>query len=440
MNKPILNYKGSIEFDEKVIAFEADKLRDYISKIQSVISKNKYSDPESSVILPNDESILYSSQNLAKEFSSENLKYIFLIGIGGSNLGTQAIYNAVRGQYDYLERTLPKVFFLDAISSNNINQINRIVDNEGINHDDFVIFFISKSGGTTETVGNLNLLVQVLSEYLENEVVKSRIITITDEDSKLWKNIEKENMYKLPHEKVGGRFSVFSHVGITPLTFIFEDQVEELIHGARVALEDCTQFEFNANPAMQSALITNLYIEKGIRINNSFFFESNLEFLGKWHRQLVGESLGKLKNKKGETVNTGITPIVSIGSTDLHSMLQLYIGGPNDKLTNFVFVKSEDPLKINESSITKDLVENLEGKSAFEINKAIYEGVKRSYVKNERAFMEIIFQNNNLFSLGYFMQFKMLEVMYLAHLMNINAFDQPSVEDYKEETRELLKG
>ncbi len=441
MDKPIFNFKGSIEFDERVVVAEGNNLRKYIEVLQDIVASKEYLEDEASLSLPGDEGILHSSLHLANEYKAENLKYVFVVGIGGSNLGTQAIYTALRGQFDYLEHTFPKIIFIDAVSYKNLNQINRVIDDEGINAEDFVIFAISKSGGTSETIANTNFLIQVLDQYLEIEPVRDRLIVITDEGSKFWERAEKENIDKLPiPKKVGGRYSVFSNVGIAPLSFIFGEDLKDLIHGARVALEDCIQFEFESNPALQSALVTNLYLQKGTRINNNFFFDPNLEYVGKWYRQLMGESIGKERSIKNKIVHAGITPIVSIGSTDLHSMAQLYIGGPNDKLTNFVYVDEEDDLKVSEYAITKDLVDDLEGKSAYEINKAIYEGVKKAYIKNERPFVEVVFLRVSLFTLGYYLQFKMVEMMYLANLMNLNAFDQPNVEDYKEETRKLLKG
>ena len=159
-------------------------------------------------------------------------------------------------------------------------------------------------------------------------------------------------------------------------------------------------------------------MQKKISLLNEFYFAPELESLGKWYRQLVGESLGK-------SHDVGITPIVSIGSTDLHSMAQLYFGGPRDKFTNLIRVENEQG--------TAALA-----KSFFKIMNAIYGGVRAAYIKNQLPFTEIIFEDISEHTLGAYMQFKTMEIMYLGRLMDVNAFDQPAVEDYKEETRKLL--
>ena len=155
-----------------------------------------------------------------------------------------------------------------------------------------------------------------------------------------------------------------------------------------------------------------------------------------WYRQLMGESLGKQFDRGGREVFSGITPLVSIGSTDLHSMAQLYLGGPFDKYTSFVEVE-----KINSRfKLTEDLglVEGICGKELQEIMKAILEGVKIAYRKAERPYSETVLPDKSEASIGQFLQYKMLEVMYLGSLFNVNPFDQPSVESYKAETRKIL--
>ena len=104
--------------------------------------------------------------------------------------------------------------------------------------------------------------------------------------------------------------------------------VDGLLDGARRAVRDCTLMG-EINPAAVSAAHAYLHAQNGIRIHNTFVFDPDLESLGKWYRQLLAESIGK-------SHDVGVTPIVSIGSTDLHSMAQLYLAGPHDKFTNFI--------------------------------------------------------------------------------------------------------
>ena len=229
-------------------------------------------------------------------------------------------------------------------------------------------------------------------------------------------------------KNVGGRYSVLSAVGLFPL-HLAGINIDALHKGADQAVIDCTSKNLSKNYSMLSAILTFLHWKKGINIHNTFFFNPELESLGKWYRQLMAESIGKKKDLKGKVVRRGITPIVSIGSTDLHSMAQLYFGGPKDKFTNIVYGKRKDNI----------FIPKIEGKNFKNIMDAIYGGVVAAYKKNNLPFLTIELENISEKTLGYYLQFRMIEMMYLAQLMQVNAFNQPGVEDYKKETRKLLE-
>ena len=183
-----------------------------------------------------------------------------------------------------------------------------------------------------------------------------------------------------------------------------------------------------------------MHYEIGKNISDLFLFANDLESLGKWCRQLIAESLGKEFNKKGETVNTGITPVVSIGSTDLHSMAQLYLGGPYDKFTTFLSVENSNS-HINVPTLERysKLVFGIQGTSLESVMSAIVEGTKAAFRKGGRPFMEIKLPYKSEYSIGQFLQFKMIETIFLGYLLDVNPFDQPNVESYKEETRKILQ-
>ena len=181
-------------------------------------------------------------------------------------------------------------------------------------------------------------------------------------------------------------------------------------------------------------------MQQGYVINDNFFFHPELESVGKWYRQLMGESIGKEHSLDGNVVHTGITPTVSLGSTDLHSVGQLYLGGPKDKLTTFVAAPNTlVRVTVPEHRIFPDLVPMIDGKTAENVMDAILEGVKVAYQKAELPYMQVTLDAINEESLGAFLQFKMLEMMYLGVLLNVNSFDQPNVEAYKVETKRILE-
>ncbi|MDA1334515.1 MAG: hypothetical protein O2794_00670, partial [bacterium] len=233
------------------------------------------------------------------------------------------------------------------------------------------------------------------------------------------------------------RYSTFSPVGLFPLMCAGID-VKKMLEGAARMRERCLTYT-NDNPALISAVILFLYNQKNIRINNNFYFNTELESLGKWYRQLMGESLGKGVNNNGDLIHAGITPTVALGSLDLHAMAQLYLSGPHDKLTTFLYAENnKEGLKVPKRLMFPGLVEGIAGRDMTHIMDAIYGGAIAAYKKNNLPFMEIIFDEIHEDSIGQYLQMKMMEMMYLAKLLGINAFDQPNVEDYKAETRKLL--
>jgi len=192
----------------------------------------------------------------------------------------------------------------------------------------------------------------------------------------------------------------------------------------------CLNENLFENPAALSAAITYIHYKRGRNILVNFLFASDLEGLGKWLSQLIGESLGKEKNLKDEIVNVGITPVVST-AVDLHSMSQLYLAGPMDKFTNFVKIKkNKNNIKIPDGE-TKT-------QTLAEITDAIISGVESAYAKRKLPFAEITLEDKTEKSIGEFLQFKMMEIMFLAGLLEINAFNQPNVEEYKVVTRKIL--
>jgi glucose-6-phosphate isomerase len=214
--------------------------------------------------------------------------------------------------------------------------------------------------------------------------------------------------------------------------------IGSLRRGAVTVLDACLS-ENGDNIAARSAAVLALQQQNGYRINDNFFFHPELESVGKWYRQLMGESVGKEKSLSGEVVHAGITPTVSLGSTDLHSVGQLYLGGPKDKLTTFISSRQSADVIVPTERMLPELVPAISGKSATAIMFAILEGVKIAYQKAGLPFMEVVLDAIDEESIGAFLQFKMLEMMYLGQLLGVNSFDQPNVESYKIETKRLLE-
>ena len=432
------NYKNSLLTDSQ-IATEVKNLDPYIKHLQEVVSKNDYSFPESSINLAVDSELLKNVSELQKSLSTKNLKYIIDVGIGGSNLGTKAVYDALYGFYDVLEpNRFPKMIFADTTNPQFFFKLQRFLEKEVQTSDEIIINAISKSGGTTETTANMEIIADMVVNRFGKEALKRLVIT-TDEESKLWNAAKSLGLpiMVLP-KSVGGRYSVLSAVGLLPLS-LGGINIESLRKGARKARELGASDSLENNPSLLSAIILYLHSKEGRTINDNFIFNQELESVGKWYRQLMGESIGKEHDLQKKVVHAGITPTVSIGSTDLHSVGQLYLGGPRDKMTTFISAeKTEGDVTIPQNPLMPGLVTGIYGKEASEIMSAILGGVKAAYSNQKLHFMEVTLNDISEESIGEFVQFKMVEMMYLGKLLNINTFDQPHVELYKTETKKIL--
>jgi len=432
-------YQESSLLEQDLINKTASNLENYVETLHKVVEADNYNADESSINLPADENLFEEVMKLRNEKATSELKYIIDIGIGGSNLGTKAIYDALFGFFDLLEPDrFPKIIFADTTNPETLEKINTLLNTQLRSSDEVLINIISKSGGTSETISNAEIILKSLKEKFPD--IHSRVVATTDEGSNLWHKADELNFAKLALPKtVGGRFSVFSAVGLFPLACCGID-IQKLRAGALRARQQSLALEVSENPALLSASVLYLQSQNGKNVNDNFFFNQELESVGKWYRQLMGESIGKEKDLKNKVVHTGITPTVSVGSTDLHSMAQLYIGGPKDKVTTFVYARTEAEAVNPDEMILSGLVEGIAGKSARQIMNAILEGTKKAYTNVEHPFMEVVLDEVTEYTIGEFLQFKMIEMMYLGKLFNVNTFDQPNVEDYKKETKKILNG
>ena len=397
-----------------------------------------YANHEHSICLPKDTKMVAGVTRMVKKYWSTQLKYIIVVGIGGSNLGTKAVYDALRGTMDGTTKVSPKILFLDTVSPRILKDTLQFLKTSVQYPEEMMINLISKSGGTTESIANFEILFKSLSEnfsHLPKKELLARVVVTTDEDSPLWMAAKKLHIDTLAIPKeIGGRFSIFTPVGLFPLALAGID-IASMLHGARDVLVNCFDKENHALRLAEAVYRAN---KNGSNILNFFFFNPEFESLGKWVRQLYAESLGKEKDKRGHIIHAGITPIVSIGSIDLHSMAQLYLGGPRDKFTIFLYTKEHGGLAVPTDGLFTKIVPGLDDKTPEQIMSAIYDGVVHAYRLHKLPFGEMKLPDNSSYSLGMFLQWHMLTVMYLGELYGINTFDQPNVEDYKQVTRRIL--
>ncbi len=431
------SYADSALVSHDDLAALGNKLKPEIKRLDQAI-KQDYQTPYASVYLSSDEALLKHIEAVVQEKKALRPSVLIVIGIGGSNLGAVAIHQALYGKFYNEQKPAIKVYFADAVDTDYIYDIILLIEQEFEKGNNVLINVISKSGTTTETIANFELFFHLLEQNKKGDY-RDYVVATTDEGSKLWKFAQKEKLTCLTVPKnVGGRYSVFSAVGLFPLAMLGVS-IKALRSGARSMLPVTTNQDIFNNPAALSAAILYHHYRQGKNIHDTFLFSVDFEGLGKWYRQLMAESIGKEYTTAGEQKFIGMTPTVSIGTVDLHSAAQLYLGGPYDKVTTFISVKKrKSNVVLSRLREFKKLVANLQEKSLSSITDAIFDGVQTAYKNNKRPFMHITLPEKEPYYVGQLLQLKMIEMMYFGFLLDVNPFDQPHVELYKAETRRIL--
>jgi glucose-6-phosphate isomerase len=377
-----------------------------------------------SAAMPFDDEQLKNS--LSEAARDQDCDLLIIVGIGGSNMGCLAVASALQGL-----RAVPRVLFADTIDARQTQDIIAEMRAVSAKGKKVVLNAISKSGTTIETAALLRLL---LSAHQEHEGWQARTVFTTGKDSDLWRCGEEigVRLLSIP-EKVGGRFSVFSAVGTYPLAVLGVD-TQKLLSGAKKAFEDEGLLAAQAHAAFLKH-----HLEGGRNVHDLFLFSPRLEGVGRWYRQLLAESIGKEHDKQGNLVRTGLTPTTSIGSTDLHSVAQLAIGGPDDKCTTFVDVQHHPQVRVPQE-VLSSLAPLLAGQSLDAVMGSILNGTLETYRQRKRPFVRFSLENLTEEDLGELLQTLMVSTMLLGEALGINAFDQPAVEEYKRHAKEHLLG
>jgi glucose-6-phosphate isomerase len=439
MNSLVLAYDPrSSGVAESELALYERKLAPEIERLAHDRS-TRYTTEYSSINVPHDTAMCEHIKQLIQRKKEElNIKVVVVIGIGGSSLGALAVHEALQGVLYNERQPAIKLFFVDSVDSDYVQGVIECIQHECSRGADVLVNVVTKSGTTTETIVNFQIFVALVRKYWPQEWRK-RIVVTTDNDSPLYHYAQQERLDTLiVPQLVGGRYSVFSAVGLFPLGCVGID-IDELVAGAQGMVEECVSWSLKRNMAALSAALIHAQFQSGCVIHDTFIFSHDLYACGQWYRQLMGESLGKELDRSGVAVHTGITPTVSLGSNDLHSVTQLYLAGPRDKFTTFVKVAQDTiSLSVPYDEQLNGIVHHVQGKTMTEIMDAVFRGVENAYRVVNRPFVTIELPHKSAFFVGQFLQMKMMEMMYLGFLLNVNPFDQPHVELYKKETRAIL--
>jgi len=405
--------------DEAVVEREVKKLTKYREQVATTIAEHDASQPEYSLSHLADPALYDTLEALKKEF--KGVKHVIVVGIGGSNLGVEAIH-------EVLDTGKVKLHSLDTIAPYQLERL--LAELKSVRSAKQVaVCVISKSGGTAETLVNAGVLLEALSKKFKKAIYKQTIF-IGNPGTDLMKMGKRLGVHlaAMP-EIVGGRYSVGTEVGFIPL-MLLGHPVDDIMAG----ILDASGHEFEPIVAENAARLL-IYAKKRYGHYNFFAFEPRLYKLGAWYRQLQAESLGKATTRNGKEVTKGFVPTIST-AVELHSVGQLYMSGFAGVYTDFVTFDDMDlDYKVPKTGIAKQYKQF----GMQDVATAIYGGVIGAYQEQGLPYRATIFTEDMPYSLGLFMGMRMLEVMYTAELMDVDAFDQPSVELYKEKTRKILK-
>lgn len=375
-----------------------------------------------------DEIMLQKIQKVVTQKKSLQASAIILIGIGGSNLGTMAVQS--------LLYPAAPIYFVDSLDTDYTYRILEHAQQLLQAGKHILLNVISKSGTTTETVANFQLFYTLLCSY-EGARAPEYVVVTTDKDSVLWQRAQEQawTVLEIPSD-VGGRYSVLTAVGLFPLAMLDLDIVA-CMHGAQQMYKNLTSDP--ANQALQTAHWIYAHMRKGYAVHNLFLFGNDMYNMGKWWQQLMGESLGKAVHLDGSPLPYSCVPMVSVGTTDLHAVGQQFLAAVVPVMTTFVTcTRTEHQLVLNATRLFDTLVPHMQGKSLHGIMRAIEHGVMQAYTEKSLPYIHLELYEKNMFAMGQLLQFYMHQVLYLAHLLHVNPFDQPEVELYKRQVRKNL--
>lgn len=386
----------------------------------------------------------YSEETLwfVKEYAAivkNRFENVLILGVGGSALGGIAMSEALLKPYWNMlskeERdNNPRIFFLDNIDP---DQMSSLLNS--LNLEKTLVNVITKSGTTAETMAQYMIVANMLQEKLGDDYRKNIVVT-TDKELGLLRQLANQEGYKnfvIPDD-VGGRYSVFSAVGLLPLALVGID-IDEIINGVKDMDLALKNTDIHNNIAAQCALIHYIYnTRKNKNILVMMPYSSRLKYVADWFVQLWAESLGKNIDNDGNPINTGLTPIKSVGVTDQHSQIQLFNEGPNDKIIDFIRIEEFD----NNLDIPKIFeytgIGYLGGKTINQLFDAEADATKMALLDFNRPNITITLPKINGYYLGQLLYMLEVQTAIAGALYNINAFDQPGVEQAKNYTYALM--
>ncbi len=366
----------------------------------------------------------------------DKMDTFIVLGIGGSALGPIALQQAINHPY-YNElpkekrNGFPRIYVADNVDPERLTSLLDVIDLKTT-----LFNVVSKSGSTSETMSQFMIIKELLENELGKEEAREHIVCTTDASKGNLRPIAEQEGYKsfvIP-DGVGGRFSELTPVGLLPAAMCGID-IEELLAGAAYMDSLCKDDNTFSNPAAIYAVLHYIAMQQGKNISIVMPYADALKFISDWYAQLWAESLGKKFNNEGEVVNVGQTPVRALGATDQHSQVQLYAEGPKDKVIVFLGVdKYKASIEIPKLYSDIPSLGFLGGTTHNQLIKTEQMATEYALLKAGQTNMTITLPEVNAFTIGQLLYLFETATGFAGELLNINAFDQPGVEEGKNAT------
>lgn len=352
---------------------------------------------------------------------------LLVIGIGGSYLGARAALEMLNHSFGLTQNGPQIIFAGHHMSSTYLHELFEVLKDKDVS-----INVISKSGTTTEPAIAFRIFKNFLvDKYGENEA-KKRIYATTDKEKGALKTSADQAGYEtfvIPDD-VGGRYSVLTAVGLLPIA-ASGISIDEMMQGAKTAMNDLSTSTFDNNPAYQYAAVRNILYNKGKTIEMLVNYEPQLQYVAEWWKQLFGESEGKDKK--------GIFPASANFTTDLHSMGQYIQDGRRDLFETVLHVtKPTYNMTLEADEANSDGLNYLAGKTIHDINDKAFQGTMLAHTDGGVPNLIVELPSLDAYTFGYMVYFFEKACAISGYLLGVNPFDQPGVEAYKKNMFALL--
>jgi glucose-6-phosphate isomerase len=364
---------------------------------------------------------------VAAEFR-RRFQHVLVLGIGGSSLGGQTLCALADGGFGPRPGA-PRLHFMENIDPVSFASLFAAIDPARTG-----IIAISKSGGTAEPLTQLMIAIDWLRQGLGTAAVGDRVVVITEPRDNVLRRLAVAQQMRCfdHHPAIGGRYSVLSNVGVLPALISGLDAAA-LRAGAASVLDPtlAAVAPRDAAPALGAAVSVALAERRGIVTTVLMPYVDRLAPFGLWFRQLWAESLGK--------DGKGTHPVRALGTVDQHSQLQLYLAGPADKMFTLVTLDVAG----TGGTVPAELASAagagyLAGRSMGDLLAAEQRATADTLIKNGRPTRSFALATLDEASLGALLMHFMLETIIAAHLLGVDAFGQPAVEEGKVLARQYL--